>query len=100
MGSELLPHKFEIDKRIVYLSAQVRSGTLTKERAKELFDIKPVFDWNKCGEKAPYMQAAYLSEIQPRENFKRYNFKKYKLLIWLLAKLKVVPYTFYKKYCN
>ena len=34
-----------------------------------------------------------------RYDFDRYDFKKYKAFIWILYKLKVVPYTFYKKYC-
>jgi hypothetical protein len=35
-----------------------------------------------------------------RNLYDKYDFKKYKHLIWLLAKLKVVPYTFYVKYCK
>lgn len=35
-----------------------------------------------------------------RNEFERYNFKKYRLLIWVLVKFKVVPYTFYIKYCK
>jgi hypothetical protein len=38
VGSHLLPNKFGIDKRIVYLSAQVRSGKLKKEEAREIFN--------------------------------------------------------------
>jgi hypothetical protein len=34
-----------------------------------------------------------------REQFDKYDFKKYRRLIWILTKLKVVPYTFYVKYC-
>jgi hypothetical protein len=34
-----------------------------------------------------------------RNQFDKYDFKKYRRLIWILTKLKVVPYTFYVKYC-
>lgn len=90
VGSDLLPNKFDIDKRIVYLSAKVRSGLTTREEAEEILKTIPsteVYDWD------------YDEVIRDRSEFKRYNFKKYRPLIWLLAKLKVVPYTFYKKYC-
>lgn len=93
VGSYLLPTKFGIDKRIVYLSAQVRSGKLTKEEARAKFNDKPVFDLSKISVDVPITK-------MERTDFERYNFKKYRLLIWVLAKFKVVPYTFYIKYCK
>ena len=100
VGSYLLPKKFDIDKRIVYLSAQVRSGKLTKKEAKEKFNIKPTFDTSKLGAN----EYEYLNAINIRKSertvFDRYNFKKYRPLIWVLAQMKVVPYTFYVKYCK
>jgi hypothetical protein len=36
MGYYMLPKYWNIDKRIVYLSAKVRSGYITKEEAMEL----------------------------------------------------------------
>ena len=93
VGSYLLPNKFGIDKRIVYLSAQVRTGKLTKEQARAKFNEKPTFDLTKFSVDVP------LTKME-RNEFDRYNFKKYRLLIWVLAKFKVVPYTFYIKYCK
>lgn len=99
VGAHLLPVKFGIDKRIVYLAAQVRSGKLKKEAAKEFMLQKPVFDHEKLGYERRRIMELSESPIQPREIFDRYDFKKWRPVIWLLAKLGVVPYTFYKKYC-
>lgn len=96
VGNYLLPRKFGIDKRIVYLSALVRSGMMTKEEAREKLKTKPEFDPLQVG----YVDAELMDiPIRQRTDFKRYDFKKYRPLIWVLAKFKVVPYTFYKKYC-
>jgi hypothetical protein len=99
VGSHLLPLKFGIDKRIVYLSAQVRSGALTKKEAKKIYAKKSEFDLNKLGKNLGYIMALANSPKRPRTDFDRYDFKKYRWVIWLLMKFKVVPYTFYKKYC-
>jgi len=99
VGSFLLPEKFKIDKRIVYLAAQVRSGKLSKEEAKEKFSIKSEFDFTKLGTSAERMLRLVNMRMGSRDNFEKYDFKKYKYVIWILAKLKVVPYTFYIKYC-
>jgi hypothetical protein len=100
VGSFLLPEKFNIDKRIVYLAAQVRSGKISKEEAKEKFSIKSEFDFTKLGTSAERMLRLVNMRMGSRDNFEKYDFKKYKYVIWILAKLKVVPYTFYIKYCN
>jgi len=96
VGSVLLPNKFKIDKRIVYLSAQVRSGLISKENARIRFDYKAPIDLAKFP--AEWMQQVG-AEKRTHKDFKTYNFKKYRPLIWLMAKMKIVPYTFYKKYC-
>lgn len=102
VGAHLLPVKFNIDKRIVYLSAQVRSGIMDKSEAKLIMKIKPSFSFNKFGsEKMKAHIAAMMScRIQDRANFKRYDFRKYKLIIWILKVMKVVPETFYIKYAK
>lgn len=99
VGSHLLPLKFNIDKRIVYLSARVRSGALTKDEAQRYFDDKPTFDLNKLGEQREVIENSMQSPIRERSEFSRYNFKKYRFLIWVLYRAGAVPYTFYKKYC-
>jgi hypothetical protein len=93
VGGHLLPTKFGIDKRIVYLSAKVRSEKLTKNEAKRIFQVAHFWDKQKLDISIPK------TKIE-RNKFERYNFKKYRLLMWVLAKMKVVPYTFYIKYCK
>lgn len=100
VGAHLLPIKFKIDKRIVYLSAQVRSGAKNKQVAREEFRQKSEFDLNKLGSKMAHIKILSESPKRPRTDFDRYDFKKYKGIIWLLMKFNVVPYTFYKKYCH
>lgn len=104
VGAHLLPNKFNIDKRIVYLSAQIRSGKLDKSEAKLILSGKTMFDMNKFTDQdlKARIEVCAMSEKQPRENFKRYNFKSgwKKCAVWALAKMKVVPYTFYVKYCK
>lgn len=99
VGSYLLPGKFNINKSIVYLSAQVRSGMLSKERAMEVLKYRSPFKIEKLGVRKDKILSLTKTAISPRQRFDRYEFKKYRPLIWLMAKLKVVPYTFYKKYC-
>jgi hypothetical protein len=100
VGAHLLPVKFGIDKRIVYLSAQVRAGQLSKTEARKKFAEKSEFDLNKLGKRLGSIMALSNSPKRPRTDFDKYDFKKYKAVIWLLMKFKVVPFTFYKKYCN
>jgi tRNA(Ile)-lysidine synthase TilS/MesJ len=93
VGGHLLPTKFGIDKRIVYLSAKVRSEKLTKNEAKKIFEVAHHWDKQK-------LDIAIPKRKMERNEFERYDFKKYRLLMWVLAKMKVVPYTFYIKYCK
>ena len=68
--------------------------------AREQFSIKSEFDFTKLGSSAERMLRLVNIRKRDRSEFDKYDFKKYKYLIWILAKLKVVPYTFYIKYCN
>ena len=97
IGAHVLPVKFGIDKRIVYLSAQVRSGTISKAAAKIKMTLRPTFDLSKLNERTcePDMRI-----IRDRSTFDHYDFKKWRAVIWILAKLRVVPYTMYAKYCK
>lgn len=89
VGYDYLPNNFGIDKRRVYLSARIRSGYITKEEAKELLkekhEVSVVYD-------------NFRGTHRTRAEFDTYDFKKYKLLLWVLAELKLVPWLFYKKY--
>ena len=102
VGVKLLPEKFGIDKRIVYLSARVRSKLMTKTEAHALMRLPAKFDMDKLGKAKAYIEDLAKSPIQPREMFDRYDFRAWhmKAIVWLLAKFKVVPETFYVKYCK
>ena len=79
---EYLPQMFGIDKSILYLSARVRTGWLDKEKARKMYTKPP---------KGEYEARSY-------KDFDHYNFKRFKPLLWLLAKMRLIPYQFYKKY--
>jgi len=94
VGSYLLPRKFGIDKRIVYLSALVRSGYMEKEEARNELNIESNYDTSLIGNE--YLSLIN-SKVQSRDNFDKYDFKKYKWLIYYLYLIRVVPYTFLYK---
>lgn len=99
VGGYLLPKKFHIDKRKTYLSAQIREGMITKEQAKEFLLDNSEFNLDLLGsDKERIMRLANISPVKDRKIYGGYDFKKWKLVLWLLAKLGIVPYTFYKKY--
>jgi hypothetical protein len=89
VGYKYLPENFDIDKRRIYLSAEIRTGKTTKKRALLKLENKRTVKYNFNTFKGVH---------RTRDDFKTYDFKKYKYLLWLLAKLKLVPYLFYKKY--
>ena len=99
VGGYLLPKKFKIDKRKTYLSAQIREGMITKEQAKEFLLDESEFNLDILGaDKERIMRLVNLSPIRDRKIYGGYNFKRWKPLLWILAKLKIVPWTFYIKY--
>lgn len=101
VGFYLLPRKFNIDKRRTYLGANIREGKITKEEAKQILSKPMTFNVNDLGvRKKHILNLMDHSEIQPRTNFERYNFKRWKLLVWVLAKMKIVAWTFYVKYAK
>jgi len=91
VGYDYLPNNFGIDKRIVYLSAQIRSGLIDKPEAKRLLKEKhtPRLKFND-----------FKGTKRTRNDFETYDFHKYRLLLGILARLKLVPWLFYKKYTN
>lgn len=99
VGNFLLPKKFKIDKRITYLSAQIREGMMTKDQAEEILKTPAVFDLNDLGNRKEIIMALVNTSPHGRRNdYARYNFTILKPLIWVLARLKIVPWTFFKKY--
>lgn len=102
VGAHLLPLKFKIDKRRVYLSARIRSGDLKKETALKILENSPAFNLDKLGPHKSQIMKAAEGPTRDRKDFDRYNFKRYPMkgLVWLLVKLKVMPYTVWAKYCR
>jgi len=83
-----LPRMFGINKSILYLSARVRSGWITKNEGREMYKKPP---------RGVYVK---LCAVKTYKDFDHYNFKRFKPLLWLLAKMRLIPYQFYKKYTS
>ena len=97
VGCYYLPKYHNIDKRVTYLSAQIRSGEITK------YDAYVILGQPIDYEKPPKVLPKFTFEgtqIKKRSDFKRTNFKKHRAIFWIAAKLRIVPYTFYVKYCK
>lgn len=103
IGYRLLPIKWDIDKRMVYLSAQIRSGFITKEAAREMLKTEVEAKINDRElEKRTGMDIyeALTADRHTYKDFDYYHFKRFKPLIWLLWKFKLTSYHFYKKYAS
>lgn len=101
VGNYLLPRKFGIDKRITYLSAQIREGYITKDFAREVLQTPAEFNLDDLGlSKDAILEIVNRSPIKKRSKYACYNFKRWKVLIWLLAKMKILPWTMYVKYAK
>lgn len=100
VGCYLLPVKFGIDKRITYLSAQIREGVVTKEAAKEFLNTPMTFDLEKLGDRKTLLLDLMNARKGSRSEFEKYNFRKWKLVMWILANIKVIPYTLYHKFAK
>lgn len=98
VGNFLLPRKFNIDKRRTYLSAQIREGYITKEYAREILQEPAEFNTSDLGARESHVLGLIDLRKGSRAEYERYNFRKWKFVIWVLAKLNIVPYTFFKKY--
>ncbi len=98
VGNFLLPRKFNIDKRRTYLSAQIREGYITKEYAREILQEPSEFNLDDLGDRQWEILDLVNLRKGKREDYERYNFKKWKPVIWLLWKMGIVAQTFYFKY--
>jgi tRNA(Ile)-lysidine synthase TilS/MesJ len=107
IGSYLLPEKFGIDKRVLYLSAQIRSGYIDKDTAKKKLSEPIEFDENIIDEikNRLYLTDEEFDNIMKTErntfkDFETYHdtFIRYKPLFWLAGKFRLFPETFVKKY--
>ena len=101
IGYYMLPKKWNIDKRRVYLSAQIRSGMITKEQAKERLkeEVEMDIDFDEIERRTGVrVSDALLAEKQTYKDFDHYNFKRWKPVLWVMVKLGLTSYNFYKKY--
>ena len=101
IGNYVLPRKFGIDKRVTYLSAQIREGKTTKTAAKIILQRPSEFNIDDLGFRRDWL--LHLVNSSPKGNrsdYKMTNFKRLKPLFWVLAKLGVVPISMYNKYCK
>ena len=102
-----LYNKFGIDKRIVRLSAPVRSGYLLREEVIEALSKPPIVEDEIISEIKTRLQLTDTDfnniMTAPKHTHRDYEtyhetFRRYKILFWLLTKANLVPITFYKKY--
>lgn len=101
VGNYALQNKFHIDKRKTYISAAIREGRMTKEEGKEMLRDKPEFNLNDLGDrKAHVIHLLNAYPIRSRSEYKSTNYKKWKIVFWILTKFKVVPHSMYVKYCQ
>jgi len=105
VGNYLLPRKFNINKSIIYRSAELRSQVITREQAESsviLSDFDPEKMKRIEKELEVSIEEIMAYPITDRKRFKSYHgdFKKWKFLIFIGVKLGFFPLTFYKKYCK
>jgi hypothetical protein len=108
IGNYYLPVKFGIDKRLTYNSALIRSGKIAK--TVKLWDPMPPFDsriinqvCERLGISRRYFDDIIMSEKwNTFEDYNTYHkmFKRYKPLFYVLMRMHLLPFTFYKKYCD
>jgi len=105
IGGYLLPRKFNINKGIIYRSAELRSGVITQDEAEAAITLSK-FDSKKL-KRIEKVLGVSIDEIMTypitdRKRFKSYHksFRRWKFLIFIGAKLGYFPMTFYKKYCK
>ena len=108
VGNFLLPKKFNIDKRIIELSALIRSGKITKEESKEelkkpirtnplyVYDVIEKY-FNCSGDEFDNMMHMNRKMFYEFGDYLKI-FKRYKFLLWIGTKLRIFPKTFYDKY--
>ena len=103
--SYLLPQKFSVDKRIIELSARVRQGWMTRKEALYKLGSPPYIPRGLMARiRKEYPIELYMKDKARRthEDFETYHklFRRYRWLLWILAKFHLVPETFYAKYAR
>jgi len=108
MHSYYLPNRYQIDQRNNSLSARVRNGSMDRHAALIEYSHPPHLEDGLVG----YFQKRlglteesfneYMSQpLRSFENFPTYKrrFERFRPLFFLLAKVNLVPMSFYLKYC-
>ena len=103
-----IPQRYNLDYRNLTLAASAREGKISREKALEIYSepVKPsqeLIDYVK--KRTKLTDEEYQNILEgPKRNFR--DFKTYKKrfeflkpLFYILAKLNLVPMTFYTKYC-
>ena len=107
--SYYLPLKFNIDKRKTELSAQIRSGHITKEQALKVIGQSHLFDQAIVNEVIEHLgfSVQKFQNIMQSENHSHKEFKTllsmYRLFrfpIHVVTKMKLLPRILYLKYCQ
>lgn len=107
LSNIMFPHKFGTDRRIIELAAFVRSGNMTRENAiKKMYQNVPI---NKklVDRVENELQISINWLLITPNNKTHYDFKTYhntfiifKWFFWICSAFKLVPWTFYSKYCT
>lgn len=101
------PKKFGIDLRIIFLSAQVRSGLITKDQAQEQLFIISEVEWEileevkqRLGFTNDEFKQVMEQPIKIHQQYRTYQpfFKRNKWFFKLMVEYDLVPKTFYEKY--
>jgi N-acetyl sugar amidotransferase len=107
--SYYLPKKFNIDKRKVELSAQIRTGTISREQGLSIVektypyledDVKYVT--KKLGYSKPEMNAIMNAPTYSYQDYPTYIglIKRFRVFIKIAASLNLVPRVLYEKYAK
>lgn len=101
------PRRFDNDQRANGFSAQIRSGQLIREEAMQLLRIAPQAEYeaiNYIKKRLKLDDETFLQLMtQPRKTYKdfktyKYTFEKLRPFFYVMAKMELIPWSFYMKY--
>jgi N-acetyl sugar amidotransferase len=104
-----LPRRFEVDERLVEYSALIRSGQMSKEAGLKLLQEPPDFDpelvtmvKKRLGFTEDEFETYMTMPKKSYRDFKTYKplFEKMRPFFWVMAKLDLIPMSFYIKYTS
>lgn len=109
VGNYLLPRKFGIDKRLLYVSANIRSGTMCKTWAREALEQPFQFTATEMdgiclslGIDLVEMSRIMVLPVRHGGQYKSYRaiLRRIRPLVWLAMKAGMFSRTYYEKYCR